>query len=312
MNWQHKHLLGIGELSAQDIQMILDTADKMAEVSARPLKKVPVLRAKLIVNLFFENSTRTRSSFEIAEKRLSADTLNFSASTSSVSKGESLVDTIQNMERMQPDCYVMRHPSPGAGQLIEGFTKAAIVNAGDGSHEHPTQALLDAMTIRQKKGAFKGLQVLIAGDIAHSRVVRSNILLLNKMGAKVTVSGPATMLPPHIESLGVKATTDFEGALKGKDVVMMLRIQLERQKRGLFPSLMEYYQYYGLTEERLALAAKDAIVMHPGPMNRGVEIASEVADGPSSVILDQVENGVSVRMAVLYLLLGGGEDVPSH
>lgn len=312
MNWQHKHLLGIEDLSPQDITLILDTADKMAEISARPMKKVPALRAKLVVNLFFENSTRTRSSFEIAEKRLSADTLNFSASTSSVSKGESLVDTILNMERMQPDCYVMRHASPGSGQLIQRFTKASIVNAGDGAHEHPTQALLDAMTIRQRKGSFKGLQVLIAGDIAHSRVVRSNIHLLNKMGARVTVCGPATLLPPHIETLGVEATTDFEGALRGKDVVMMLRIQLERQKRGMFPSLMEYYQRYGLTEERLKLAEKDVIVMHPGPMNRGVEIASEVADGPYSVILDQVENGVSVRMAVLYLLLGGGEDVSAH
>ncbi len=312
MTWPHKHLLGIEDLSAGDITAILDTADKMAEISSRPMKKVPALRAKLVVNLFFENSTRTRSSFEIAEKRLSADALNFSASTSSVNKGESLVDTILNIERMQPDCYVMRHSSPGAGQLIMGFTKASIVNAGDGAHEHPTQALLDAMTIRQRKGAFKGLQVLIAGDIAHSRVVRSNILLLNKMGAKVTVCGPATLLPPHVESLGVKATTDFEGAVAGKDVVMMLRIQLERQKRGMFPSLMEYYQRYGLTEERLKLADKDVIVMHPGPMNRGVEIASEVADGPYSVILDQVENGVSVRMAVLYLLLGGGEDVASH
>jgi aspartate carbamoyltransferase catalytic subunit len=312
MTWPHKHLLGIEELSAGEITTILDTADKMAEISSRPMKKVPVLRAKLVVNLFFENSTRTRSSFEIAEKRLSADALNFSASTSSVNKGESLVDTILNIERMQPDCYVMRHASPGAGQLIKNFTKASIVNAGDGAHEHPTQALLDAMTIRQRKGSFKGLQVLIAGDIAHSRVVRSNIHLLNKMGAKVTVCGPATLLPPHVESLGVKVTTDFEGAVAGKDVVMMLRIQLERQKRGMFPSLMEYYQRYGLTEERLKLADKDVIVMHPGPMNRGVEIASEVADGPYSVILDQVENGVSVRMAVLYLLLGGGEDVASH
>jgi aspartate carbamoyltransferase catalytic subunit len=312
MTWPHKHLLGIEELSAGEITTILDTADKMAEISSRPMKKVPVLRAKLVVNLFFENSTRTRSSFEIAEKRLSADALNFSASTSSVNKGESLVDTILNIERMQPDCYVMRHASPGAGQLIKNFTKASIVNAGDGAHEHPTQALLDAMTIRQRKGSFKGLQVLIAGDIAHSRVVRSNIHLLNKMGAKVTVCGPATLLPPHVESLGVKATTDFEGAVAGKDVVMMLRIQLERQKRGMFPSLMEYYQRYGLTEERLKLADKEVIVMHPGPMNRGVEIASEVADGPYSVILDQVENGVSVRMAVLYLLLGGGEDVASH
>ncbi len=312
MQFHHKHLLGIEELSPEDITLILDTAEKMAQISDRPIKKVPALRSKLVVNLFFENSTRTRSSFEIAEKRLSADTLNFSASTSSVSKGESLVDTILNIERMLPDCYVMRHASPGSCQLIKRFTKASVVNAGDGAHEHPTQALLDAMTIRQRKGSFKGLQVLICGDILHSRVVRSNIHLLTKMGAKVTVCGPATLLPPHVESLGVKASTNFEEALRGKDVVMMLRIQLERQKRGLFPSLMEYYNTYGLTEERLKLAAKDVIVMHPGPMNRGVEIASEVADGPYSVILDQVENGVSVRMAVLYLLLGGGEDEAAH
>ncbi len=312
MHFPHRHLLGIEELSAQDVALILDTAEKMAEIADRPLKKVPALRGKLVVNLFFENSTRTRSSFEIAEKRLSADTLNFSASASSVQKGESLVDTILNLERMQPDCYVMRHASPGSCALVQRFTKAAVVNAGDGAHEHPTQALLDAMTIRRKKGSFKGLDVLICGDILHSRVVRSNVHLLTKVGAKVTVCGPATLMPPYVETLGVKATTDFEGALKGKDVVMMLRIQLERQKRGLFPSLLEYYKTYGLTPERLALADKDVIVMHPGPMNRGVEIASEVADGPYSVILDQVENGVHVRMAVLYLLLGGGDDETAH
>ncbi|MEW6756907.1 MAG: aspartate carbamoyltransferase catalytic subunit [Acidobacteriota bacterium] len=312
MQMLQKDLVGIESLSAQEITLILDTAEKMAEVSRRPLKKVPALRGKMVVNLFFENSTRTRSSFEIAEKRLSADTLNFSASTSSLQKGESLVDTVLNLERMQPDCYVMRHASPGACQLIRPFTKAVLINAGDGAHEHPTQALLDAHTIRQKKGSFRGLEVLIAGDIAHSRVVRSNIFLLTKMGAKVTLCGPATMLPPRLDSLGVKVTSDFDRALEGKDVVMMLRIQLERQKKGLFPSLLEYYKYFGLTEERLKRADKDVIVMHPGPINRGVEMASEVADGPYSVILDQVENGVSVRMAILYLLLGGGDDEASH
>lgn len=312
MQFGHKDLLGIESLSAEDITTILDTAEKMSEVSRRPLKKVPALRGKLVVNLFFENSTRTRSSFEIAEKRLSADALNFSAGTSSVQKGESLVDTVLNLERMQPDCYVMRHSSAGSCSLIRPFTKASIVNAGDGAHEHPTQALLDAMTIRQKKGGFKGLEVLIAGDIRHSRVVGSNIRLLNTMGANVTVCGPATMLPPHVESLGVKATTDLESALRGKDVVMMLRIQLERQRTGLFPSLLEYYKTFGLTEERLKLAKKDVIVMHPGPINRGVEMSSEVADGPYSVILDQVENGVAVRMAVLYLLLGGGDNEAAH
>jgi aspartate carbamoyltransferase catalytic subunit len=312
MAMHHKDLVGIETLSPEEITLILDTAEKMAEVSRRPLKKVPALRGKLVVNLFFENSTRTRSSFEIAEKRLSADTLNFSASASSLSKGESLVDTVLNLERMQPDAYVMRHSSPGACQLIRPFTKAVLVNAGDGAHEHPTQALLDALTIRQKKGGFRGLKVLIAGDIAHSRVVRSNVFLLKKMGADVTLCGPATLLPPHLDSLGVKVTTDFDRALDGQDVVMMLRIQLERQKKGLFPSLLEYYKYYGLTEERLRRADREVIVMHPGPINRGVEIASEVADGPYSVILDQVENGVSVRMAILYLLLGGGDDETSH
>ncbi|MGC8723087.1 MAG: aspartate carbamoyltransferase catalytic subunit [Acidobacteriota bacterium] len=312
MSFAHKHLMGIEELSAEDIALILDTAEKMSEVSRRPLKKVPALRGKLVVNLFFENSTRTRSSFEIAEKRLSADTLNFSASTSSLQKGETLVDTVLNLERMQPDCYVIRHASPGTCQLIHPFTRAALVNAGDGTHEHPTQALLDAMTIRQKKGDFKGLEVLICGDISHSRVVRSNIFLLGKMGAKVTVCGPATFMPPYLESLGVTATTDFERALRGKDVVMMLRIQMERQTKGLFPSLLEYYKTFGLTEARLRLADKQVIVMHPGPINRGVEMASEVADGPYSVILDQVENGVAVRMAALYLLLGGSEDEATH
>ena len=308
MTLRNKHLLGIEGMSPAEITLILDTAEKMLEISARPLKKVPALRGKLVVNLFFEPSTRTRSSFEIAEKRLSADALNFSTGTSSVLKGETLVDTVLNLERMAPDCYIMRHSSPGSCGMLLPHTKATVINAGDGAHEHPTQALLDALTIRQKKGSFKGLKVLICGDIEHSRVVRSNIHLLKTMGAEVTICAPATLMPPHIESLGVRATHDFDGALAGQDVVMMLRMQLERQGKALFPSLREYYQFYGLTEKRLALASKDAIVMHPGPMNRGVEIASEVADGPRSVILDQVENGVAVRMAALYLLLSGGDD----
>jgi len=308
MTFSHKHLLGIEELDAADIGLILDTAEKMAEVSRRPLKKVPALRGKLVVNLFYENSTRTRSSFEIAEKRLSADTLNFSAGTSAVQKGESLADTVLNLERMQPDCYVMRHSSAGSCHLLKRFSKASVINAGDGAHEHPTQALLDAMTIRQKKGGFKGLNVLIVGDIGHSRVVGSNIRLLGKMGAKVTLCGPPTLIPPRMESMGVKVDTNLDRALEGKDMVMMLRIQLERQQKGLFPSLLEYYKSYGLTAKRLGLADKEVIVMHPGPINRGVEMDSEVADGPYSVILDQVENGVSIRMAVLYLLLGGGSD----
>jgi aspartate carbamoyltransferase catalytic subunit len=307
-----RHLIGIKGLSKAEITHILDTAEKMKEISARPIKKVPALRGKLIVNLFFENSTRTRSSFEIAEKRLSADSLNFSSSTSSVSKGETLLDTVLNIERMQPDCYIMRHSSPGSCDFISSYVKGCVINAGDGAHEHPTQALLDALTIREKKGSFEGLNVLICGDIAHSRVVRSNIHLLRTMGANVTLSGPATMMPPFIEKMGVKVENSFEKALRGKDVVMMLRIQLERQTKHLFPSMKEYYLTYGLTEERFKLAAKDAIVMHPGPINRGVEISSEMADCKESVILDQVENGVAVRMAVLYLLLGGGEDEASN
>jgi len=308
MSFHHRHLLGIEGLSASDISLILDTAEKMREVSERPLKKVPALRGKLVINLFFEPSTRTRSSFEIAEKRLSADTMNFSTSTSSVKKGETFLDTVLTLERMRPDCYVMRHGSPGAFHIMFPHTTARLVNAGDGAHEHPTQALLDALTIRENKGGFDGLNVLIVGDIAHPRVVRSNIHLLRTMGANVTVCGPATLMPPHVERLGVEVVTNFEEALRDKDVVMMLRIQLERQRSGLFPSLLEYYKTYGLTRRRLALAREDAIVMHPGPMNRGVEIASDVADGPRSVILDQVENGVAIRMAVLYLLLSGGED----
>ena len=307
MTFRHRHLLGIEGLTASDITLILDTAERMREISERPLKKVPTLRGKLVINLFFESSTRTRSSFEVAEKRLSADTLNFSTAGSSVAKGETFVDTVLNLERMKPDCYVMRHGSPGAFSIMMPHTKAHLINAGDGAHEHPTQALLDALTIRRHKGGFKDLKVLIVGDISHSRVVRSNIHLLKTMGAHVTLCGPATMIPPHIGSLGVDAVTDFEQALRGQDVVMMLRIQLERQTAGLLPSLLEYHKTYGLTQDRLALAAKDAIVMHPGPMNRGVEIASDVADGPASVILEQVENGVNVRMAILYLLLSGGE-----
>lgn len=307
-----KHLLGIKELSKEEINLILDTAEKMKEVSERSIKKVPALRGKLIVNLFFEPSTRTKSSFEIAEKRLSADTLNFSTGASSVLKGETLLDTVLNIERMQPDAYVMRHSSAGSCKFITNFVKGSVINAGDGSHEHPTQALLDAMTIRQKKGGFEKLDVLICGDIAHSRVVRSNIHLLKIMGANVTLSGPATMIPPYIEKMGVKVETNFEKALSKKDVVMMLRIQLERQEKALFPSLKEYFLTYGLTEKRLKLCDSKCIVMHPGPINRGVEIASEVADSKDSVILDQVENGVAVRMAVLYLLLGGGEDETSN
>lgn len=307
-----KHLLGIKHLSKEDINHILDVASKMKEVSFRPIKKVPALRGKLVVNLFFEPSTRTRSSFEIAEKRLSADTLNFSTGTSSVLKGETLLDTVLNIERMMPDAYVIRHSSAGSCKFITNFVKGSVINAGDGTSEHPTQALLDALTIKEKKGGFEKLSVLICGDIAHSRVVRSNIFLLKKMGSDVTLCGPKTMIPPFIEKLGVKVETNFEKALSGKDVVMMLRIQLERQDKILFPSLKEYFLTYGLTKERLKLADKECIVMHPGPINRGVEMSSDVADSKESVILDQVENGVAIRMAILYLLLQGGENEVSN
>ncbi len=302
--WTRKDLVGIADLSPQEIQLILDTAESFKEVSERPIKKVPTLRGKTVVNLFFEASTRTRSSFEIAEKRLSADSLNFSTSTSSLSKGESLVDTALNLQAMAPDLLVIRHGHPGVPHMLAERLPSGVVNAGDGAHEHPTQALLDALTIVQHKGRLDGLKVSIVGDIEHSRVVRSNIHLLNKMGAEVTLAGPRTMMPIEVEKLGVKAVYTLEEAIKGADVIMMLRVQLERQSRMAFPSTREYFNLFGLTRDRLKGAKRGAIIMHPGPMNRGVEIASDVADGPHSVILEQVANGVAVRMAVLYLLAG--------
>jgi len=302
----HRHLLGIEPLDATHIQTILDTADTLREVLERPIKKVPTLRGKTIVNLFYEASTRTRSSFEMAEKALSADTLSISTAASSVTKGETLLDTARNLEAMNPDMIVMRHACAGAPNFLAKHCKSAIVNAGDGAHEHPTQALLDAFTLRQRRGKLKGLRVAIVGDILHSRVARSNLWLLPKMGAHVTLCGPPTLIPPGLARLA-KITHRVEEAIEGADAIMMLRIQLERMGSGFFPSLREYHLRFGLTAERLAQAKKDVLVMHPGPLNRGVEIASEVADGPASVILDQVTNGVAVRMAVLYLLLGGGE-----
>jgi len=298
-------LLGIEALSPDEITLLLDTAESMRSIAARSIKKVPALRGRMVVNLFFEASTRTRFSFETAEKWLSADSLNFAAKGSSVEKGESLLDTARNLQAMSPDLIVIRHGSPGVPHFLARHLKAGVVNAGDGAHEHPTQALLDALTIRQRLGRIEGLNVTICGDIAHSRVVRSNIWLLTKMGARVTVCGPPTLLPARIEEMGVAATTDFDAALEGADVVMMLRMQLERQGHSLFPSLREYFKLYGLDAKRLARTKAAAIVMHPGPMNRGVEISSEVADSERSVILEQVANGVAVRMAVLYLLLGG-------
>ena len=302
--WTRKDLLGIAELEPAEIELILDSAQTFLEVARRPIKKVPTLRGKTVVNLFFEPSTRTRSSFEIAEKRLSADSLNFSSKSSALVKGESLIDTALNLQAMAPDLIVIRHGHPGVPHMLAERIDAGVINAGDGAHEHPTQALLDALTIRQSKGRLEGLTVAIVGDIEHSRVVRSNIHLLTKMGATVRVAGPRTMMPTAVEGLGVEAAYTLEDAIAGADVVMMLRIQLERQGKKLFPSVREYFQLFGLTRQRLKAAKRDAIVMHPGPMNRGVEIASDVADGRTSVILEQVANGVAVRMAVLYLLSG--------
>ena len=299
-----KDLLGIESLSPEEITLILDTAEGFKEVSERPVKKVPALRGQLVINLFMEASTRTRVSFEIAEKRLSADTLNFGAAGSSVEKGETLIDTAENLMAMAPDMIVIRHKHPGASKMLAERLPASIINAGDGAHEHPTQALLDAFTIRERLGRLAGVNVSIIGDIAHSRVVRSNIHLLTKMGAKVTLASPPTLMPVEVEKMGVRVVNSLNAAIDGADVIMMLRIQLERQGKLSFPSLREYYNTFGLTPDRLRRAKEGVIVMHPGPMNRGVEIASDVADGPWSVILDQVTNGVAVRMAVLYLLGG--------
>jgi len=299
-----KDLLSIDDLSADEIYRVLDTAEAMREIGERPIKKVPTLRGKTVVNLFYEPSTRTRTSFEIAEKRLSADTLNIAVQASSVQKGETLADTAMNIEAMSPDMIVIRHSSSGACNLLSRICKSRIINAGDGLHEHPTQALLDAFTIKQHKPSIEGLKVAIVGDLLHSRVLRSNVLLLTKLGAHVFVSGPPTLVPRGIEQLGVTVAT-VDDAVRDADVVMMLRIQQERMQGAFFPSLREYYNLFGMTTERVSRAKPDVIIMHPGPMNRGVEIASEVADGPYSVILEQVANGVAVRMAVLYLLAGG-------
>jgi aspartate carbamoyltransferase catalytic subunit len=305
---RRKDLLGIADLSPAEISLVLDTAEAMKEIGSRPIKKVPALRGKTVVNLFFEPSTRTRTSFEIAEKRLSADTLSIAVASSSVVKGETLADTALNLEAMSPDMIVLRHSSSGACHLLARICRSAIVNAGDGMHEHPTQALLDAFTIRERKKRLGGLKVAIVGDLLHSRVMRSNIHLLTKMGAHVWVCGPPTLMPTDIARFGVRSTSAIEEAVQDADVIMLLRIQLERMEGAYFPSLREYFSVFGMTEARLRLARPDVIIMHPGPMNRGVEIASEVADGPYSVILDQVGNGVAVRMAVLHLLATGSED----
>jgi aspartate carbamoyltransferase catalytic subunit len=302
---ERKDILGIKELSTDEILLILDTADSFIEISTREIKKVPTLRGKTVINLFYEASTRTRTSFEIAGKRLSADTINISASTSSVVKGETLLDTARNLEAMNPDVIVIRHSAAGAPHMLAGMVKQSIINAGDGAHEHPTQALLDMMTIRAKKGRLENLKIAIVGDISHSRVARSNIYGLKKMGAQVAVAGPATMIPRDIEQMGVTVYSSLDEAIKEADVIMMLRIQIERQHQTIFPSLREYAQRFCLSKKNLSLAKKDVLVMHPGPINRGVEISPDIADGPYSVILDQVTNGVAVRMALLYLLTGG-------
>jgi aspartate carbamoyltransferase catalytic subunit len=297
-----KDLLGIADLTVAEIETILDASESFAEIAERPVKKVPTLRGKTVVNLFFEPSTRTRVSFEMAAQRLSADIVNFSTESSSQSKGETLEDTARTIASMFPDFVVVRHKHAGVPARLAGQLRCGVVNAGDGAHEHPTQALLDALTIRRRKGGIEGLTVAMIGDIAHSRVVRSNIHLLTKLGARVRVAGPRTMVPRGIETMGVEVHYTLEEAIRGADVVMMLRLQLERQSRLLFPSVGEYARLFGLTLERLELAKPDAVVLHPGPMNRNVEISSEVADGPRSMILEQVGHGVAVRMAVLYLL----------
>jgi aspartate carbamoyltransferase catalytic subunit len=307
MGLAHKDLLGMQELTSDEIRLILDTAESMKEVARRDIKKVPALRGKTVINLFYEPSTRTRTSFEIAGKWLSADVINVSTSASSVTKGESLKDTGLTLQAMHPDIVVIRHPAAGAAQFLAGRLAARVINAGDGAHEHPSQALLDLFTIREKVGRLEGLKAAIIGDIAHSRVARSNIYGMQKMGMDVRIAGPRTMLPRFIERLGVEVFTNLDRAVADVDIIMMLRLQTERQQTGLFPSLREYSRLFGLTAERLKAARPDVLIMHPGPINRGIEIAPDVADGPYSLILNQVENGLAVRMALLYLFAGGGQ-----
>lgn len=309
MKLQNKDILGMQDLSVEEINLILDTADSFLEVSTREIKKVPTLRGKMVINLFYEASTRTRTSFEIAGKRLSADTINISASTSSVVKGETLIDTARNLEAMNPDIIVIRHSAAGAPHLLARLLKPSIINAGDGAHEHPTQALLDMLTIRARKGKIAGLKVAIVGDIGHSRVARSNILGLTKMGAMVAVAGPATMIPRGIEKMGVAVSYAIDDAIRDADIIMMLRIQTERENHNIFPSLREYAAYFSLNSRNIGLAKEDVLVMHPGPVNRGVEISPDIVDGPYSIILDQVTNGVAVRMALLYLLTEGTHEL---
>ncbi|MBS3757432.1 MAG: aspartate carbamoyltransferase catalytic subunit [Desulfobacterales bacterium] len=305
MGLSKKDILDVDSLSVDEIQTILDTADGLKEISSRPIKKVPTLRGKTVILFFHEPSTRTRMSFDIAAKRLSADSISITAGSSSMVKGETLIDTAKNIEAMTPDIIVIRHASSGAPYLLAKMLSSAIINAGDGMHAHPTQALLDMMTVREKKGRLEGLRIAIIGDIAHSRVARSNVAGFTKMGAAVCLAGPPTMLPYGVDSLGAHVTHDMDEAIEGADVIMMLRIQKERQKHFLFPTEREYAKRYGLSPERLKNAGPDVLIMHPGPLNRGVEISPQIADGPYSLILDQVANGVALRMSLLYLLGGG-------
>ncbi len=302
--FSHRHILGIDHLSADDIDHILTTAESFKEISARPIKKVPTLRGNTIINLFFEPSTRTRLSFEVAAKRMSADTFNISASTSSATKGETLIDTALNIAAMHPDIIIIRHSFSGAPHMLSGYVDAAVINAGDGTHEHPSQGLLDMMTVREHKGRLDGLKIAIIGDILHSRVAHSDILGFTRMGSQVFVHGPSTLIPPDLDKLGATVCTSLKEAVQDADVVMTLRIQKERQNDPLLPSFREYALYYGVTREVASWAKPDGLIMHPGPINRGIELMPDVADGPRSVILDQVTNGVAVRMALLYLVMG--------
>lgn len=306
MKWKHKDLLELDRLTAQEIDHILKTAKPMKEILMRPIKKLPTLRGKSVVLLFYESSTRTRTSFETAAKILGADTTNFSVAQSSVNKGESLFDTAKTLQAMHADLVISRHPSSGSAEFLSGILEAGVINGGDGQHAHPTQALLDLFTLKEKLGEIRGRKVVIVGDVLHSRVARSNVIGLQKLGAEVTLVGPPTLLPPEMSYLGVRLAHDLDNELPGADAVMALRLQLERQQSGLFPSIREYSRLYGLTSKRLRRTGKETIIMHPGPMNRGIEIASDLADGVQSVIEEQVTNGVAVRMALIYLLIGGG------
>jgi aspartate carbamoyltransferase catalytic subunit len=305
MEWRRRHVLGLADFSTEEIEFVIDTARSMEDVLTRDIKKVPALRGKTVVNLFFEPSTRTRTSFEIAGKRLSADVVNFSSTVSSVSKGESLLDTARNIDAMKPGIIVMRHPVSGAANFLSRYVSCSVINAGDGSNEHPTQGLLDLYAVLKVKNKVKGIKIAIIGDILHSRVVRSNLHSLGRMGADLWLCGPATLLPREMAMSGAKVTNDIREAVRNADVVMMLRIQLERQKTAYFPSLREYSRIYGLNSEVFSLARKDAVIMHPGPINRGVELSDELADSAQSIILNQAESGVAIRMALLYLLAGG-------